>query len=504
MADNRRIVKNTLFLAMRMPVVLLVGLFTSRVVLQQLGEVDFGVYQVVGGFVLLIAFINSALITSIQRFMNVELAKGSEGNLQQVFAAACKCILLVVIAFLIIAATGGLWVVDRVLSIPPDRFVAARFVYVCAVVTMVIEFFRVPYFASLVAHERMGFYTWHTIIDAALKLSAGFMLFVIGDYRLEFYMLMLVGVAIVLNVVLVLYCRSIFPHLHFSFHVPLSRVREIGKFVGWTSLNSMSTISYQQGGNVILNVFYGVTLNATMGITNQVKSGVTALARNVLLASSPPMIRAFNTGDTADFLMLFTRITRIVFYIILLLGLPVLLNADFILHIWLTKIPPSAIAFMQAVILFCMVDALTGPLETAMYACGRLGTYQISVCVLWVLYLPLLFLCYWLGGAAVWVINLQIVMNILIVGVRFFFVRRFCGISLRVYFRQALWPIVKVVAIGVPLPVIVAACTSGATCFFASSATACVAVAGAILLAGLTASERHSVVGSIAKKFSSN
>lgn len=498
MVDNKRIMRNTLFLALRMPIVFVVGLFMSRVVLQELGTVDFGIYQVVAGFVLMIAFVNSALTTSIQRFMSVELVRPG-GDMQTVFGAACKCILIVCLIFLFFAETAGLWLWTSILDIPEAKLHSAMIVYQLALVTTVIEFFRVPYFSMLVAHEKMQFYTYHTLGDSALKLVVSFSLFLVHGDKLTAYAAMLVGVAVLLNVILVVYCRMQFPHVRFSFRAPFARVKEITGFVGWTSLNSLSFIFSQQGGNMILNIFYGVTLNATMGIVNQVKNGITTLSRNLLLASSPPMIKAFNGGEYSEFEKLFTRITRIVFYIILFFGLPVMLNANFILEVWLVNIPPEAALFLQWMVVYCLVDALTGPMETAMYACGRLGAYQVSLFICWAMYLVLLYLVYHFGAGASWIVKMQIAVNVVVVITRFWFVHRYCEVPLLRYLKDAILPLLCVAILGSIVPVATCFFTEGLTRFLVSGTASVLSVGAAIYFVGLKSGERAKVRAKLKK-----
>lgn len=502
MADNKRIARNTLFLALRMPFVLVVNLFTSRVVLQELGTVDFGVYQVVAGFILLIAFINSAMTVTVQRFMNVEMVKGDKADMQGVFAASCKCILLVGVLFVVFAETAGLLMLQYVIDIPEARVDAAFWVYQFAVLTMLIEFMRVPYFSMLVAHERFQFYSYHTIADGAFKLTVAIMLFMIPNHKLVVYAAMLVGVALLLNAILVAYNNYVFPGIRFSLRAPWKRVREIGGFVGWTSLGSVSSMVYQQGGNLVLNVFFGVTLNATMGIVNQVKSGITLLARNLMFASSPQIIKSYSAGNTSDFRSLFTRTTRLLYFIVLFFGLPVMFNAQFILDFWLGvgHVPPFAALFMVWIVVYCLVDVLGGPLDTCIYACGKVGKYQVMQAVMSVIYLVALYVAYRLGGQAVWVIVMLALINVLVMAARFWFVSRYCDVPLWTYLSQAILPMAAVTAVCIVLPVVTAVYMQPGTArFFATCGVSVVSTALTVYWLGFNGRERKAVIGKIRK-----
>lgn len=501
MADNGRIMRNTLFLAVRMPMVLLVGLLTSRVVLEQLGTVDFGVYQVVAGFIMLMAFINSAMTMSIQRFMNVEMVKSEGADMQTVFAASCKCVLFASFGFLIAAESIGIWLIECVLSIPADRHLAAMAVYQLTLLTTIIEFFRIPYTSQLVAYEKMQFYAYYTIIDCIGKLAVAYALVLIAGNRLIWYAVMLVGVSVVLSIFLVLYSRHYFKGTHFSFKAPMSRVREITGFVGWTTLASGSSLVYQQGGNIILNIFYGVTLNATMGIVNQVKGGVTALARNLMLASSPQIIKSYNAGDRRDFESLFTRTTRLLYYIVLLFGLPVMLNTDFILNIWLANVPPMADIFLIWMVIYCLVEVSAGPLDTAIYACGRMGWYQIMQGAMSVVYLVALYVAYRFGAPAQWVIVLLAIVNAVVLVMRFTFVHYYCDLSPGCYLRDSILPMLAVTVLTAAPSFAVAYYTPAGSAlrFWTTCSTAVVATLLAVYAVGLKGGERKKVTGKVRK-----
>lgn len=500
MADSTLIMKNTMFMAVRMLFSMGVSLFTSRVVLQQLGVTDFGIYSVVAGLALMMSFFTSALSTAMQRFMSVELATGRFGGMRQVFAASCGCIVVLAAAFLILAETGGIWFMNTTLSIPAGRLPDAHIVYQLALVIALIEMMRVPYDSLIISHERMSFYAYNSIFEVCLKLTMALMLALTPGTKLLVYMALLIAVALAVNCSYIWYCRRTFPTLRFSLRTSRANMLEIGKFAGWNVITSISDIGYQQGSAMILNVFYGVTLNATLGIANQVKFAVTAFTRSVQSAANPQLIRIFAAGERADFSLLFQRISRVSFFLVAAIGMPIIINAPYILQLWLSVVPPNGVAFVRLMVVFCMVDSLTGPLWVSMQATGRIAVYQIVISVTWLMCLPLIYLVFSLGLPSYWMMLVLIGINISLLTVRVLFTHHYCGVSLDSYLFGVLGRILLVAA-GSCLPTswTLILGLSPLVLLFTSTAVWCAALALMVYAAGLTATERAAVRSRISR-----
>ena len=235
----------------------------------------------------------------------------------------------------------------------------------------------------------MSFYAYSSILEVSLKLITAILLIMISGNKLTIYMLLLVGVAMMINIIYVLYVRHIVPELRFSIRAERQQIIEIGKFSGWNIITSLSDISYQQGTSMIMNVFFGVTFNASMGIANQVKSAVLSFSRSLQLAASPQIIMSYSVGNRQEFSLLFLSISKISFYCVAMLGVPILLNTEYIMELWLTIIPPQGTMFVQFMIVFCLVDCLSGPLWVTMQASGKIAMYQIVIGVVWMTSLPM-------------------------------------------------------------------------------------------------------------------
>lgn len=494
MADSRLIMKNTMYMAMRMLLSMGVALYASRVVLEQLGVTDYGIYSVVAGLALTMNFFTSALSSAMQRYMSVEIATGRFGGMQHVFAASWGCVFMLAAAFLVVAESGGLWFLNTTLSIPESRIGDAHIVYQLALVISLIEMMRVPYDSLVIAHERMSFYAYNSILEVCLKLLMALMLSIVPGTKLLVYMVLLILVALTINGSYILFCHKRFPGLHFSLRTTRSRMSEISKFAGWNVLTSLSDIGYQQGTAMILNVFHGVTLNATLGITNQVKFAVTAFTRSVQSAANPQIIKSFAAGNHAEFSTLFQRISRVSFFLIMLVAVPVMINTPYLLNLWLPVTPPDVVTFVRLMAVFCMIDSLTGPLWVSMQATGKIKRYQIVISVLWLLCIPLTYLVFALGMPAYSMVLVLIGIDSVLIGVRILFTRHYCGIRVRTYLGGILLRILGV-SIGAILLCgwVLVVDLSPLGLLFTSTAVWCIATALMVYTVGLTDSERKAI-----------
>lgn len=490
MAENKRILKNSMFMAVRMLVTMGISLFTSRVVLQQLGVTDFGIYSVVGGLSMIVAFLTSSLTAAIQRYMNVELGQTGGKNMQRIFACCCVCVSLTALVVLLLAETAGLWFLNSKLSIPPGRMWDANVVYQLSLVIVLGEIFRVPYNSLIMAYEKMSFYAYNSIIEAALKLTVVTLLSWIAGDKLFIYMFLLIGVAVGITVSYVVYCRRRFREIHFSLKAPWRDTAEIGRFTGWNVLTSLSDIAYQQGSSMILNIFYGVAFNATMGITNQVKTAVFSFTRSVQYASNPQIVQMYSSGDHPGFVKLFMQTSRISAFLVLFIGLPLLINMNFVLDVWLADVPPQAARFARLMVIFCMVDSLTGPLWISMQAYGRIASYQIVVSCCWILCLPLTYVAYRNGMAPWALIEVMIAIDVVLIAVRAVYNKFCCRVGLWLYAKMVIVRLVAVAVAGSVLPVALSLVMDSPTAmFFATTALSCVTVPVAVYFLGCSAAE---------------
>lgn len=492
MANNALIMKNTAFMAIRMIFSLAVSLYTSRVVLQQLGVVDFGIYSIVAGIVAFVAFLRSSLSTAIQRFMNVELAVTKGAESQRVFSASWGCIICLIVVFVVIAEAVGLWYINTKLNIPPGKMTDAHIVFQISVLIVIIEMLRIPYNALIISREKMAFYAYNSIIEVVLKLLLAIALILVSGNKLVWFIWFLVAIAIFINLTYVIYCRKILPALRFSLRVDRPKMKEIGKYIGWNAVTSLSDISYQQGSAMILNFFFGVAYNATMGITNQIKTAVFSFTGSVQSASNPQIVQTFASGQHDEFTRLFIRISKISFFCMAFLGVPILLNSQWLLSVWLADVPPMANIFAKLMIIFCMVDSLVGTLWITIHASGHIARYNIVVGIIWLLCLPLTFLVYKLGLPPYSLIAVMIFIDSLLIVIRVRFTQRLCNVPASLYYKKVILRILCVLIAALAIPLAIRLCLKEADfiTFLITSVTWTLTMITATYFIGFTANER--------------
>ena len=489
-------------MAVRMVITMAISLYTSRVVLSQLGITDFGIFIVVGGVTVIMSFFTCALSAAIQRYMNFELGMTEGKGLQQIFSASWVCICLISIAFVILVETVGMWFLVCKLDIPPGRIADAKIVLHLSMLIVVLELIRVPYNSLIVAYEHMSFYAYNSIIESLLKLAAVVALSLISGNKLLVYMFLLILVALLINVSYAVFCRLHFPHIRLSLRVGMSKVKEIGRFAGLNVLTSLSDIAYQQGSGMILNIFYGVGFNATMGISNQVKTAVASFTRSLQIAANPQIIKNYAASDFETFRKLFSMVSRISYFAVLFLGMPILVNTEFVLNLWLTELPPDAVVFVRLMILFCLIDSLVGPLWVTMQASGKIAGYQVVISALWIMCLPLIYLAFHFGLPPYWLLAVLIAIDFVSIWIRIGFSSHYCNISVAYYAVKVLLPVagVTVVSTLLVLPMINVV-DSQLVCFLLSSAVWCVICPLAVYFIGLDSGERRSLRKTVAKYF---
>lgn len=487
-----RIAKNTFMLYIRMGVVMLITFWTSRIVLEKLGEDDFGIYSVVGGVVVLFAFLNGALTQATQRFLNFELGKRDFSRLSKVFSTSFAVHIAIALLVLVLAETLGVWFLNTQLNIPAERMAAANWVYRLSVAGTLVGILRTPYNAAVIAYERMSFLAYLSIGESVGKFVILFFIGFGGFDKLVFYAALMLAVLVLSALINVAYCCRAFPQI-VKLRVPrdASLFREILSFSGWQLISGVATLSSSQGVNMVLNIFCGVAVNAAMGIANQVSGAVYQFVANFQTAFSPQITKSYAENDKAYFMNLIFRSSKISYFMMFFIALPVWLNADFLLGLWLVDVPAHTCAFVQLTIILSMIDALNGPLWMSIGATGNIRTYAICVSSLNLLNLPLAYFALRAGMAPESVLVIRIGTNLLMMGSRLIILRKAILLPVRSYLSTVCVPVLLVSALAIPMPMLVGTkILNSWTQFFSTSATAVVISAPVIWFLGLNASER--------------
>ncbi len=413
-SKNKRIAKNTIFLYIRMIVVLLVGLYTSRVVLNVLGVEDYGVYNVVGGFVSLFAFLNATLSASLQRFYNYEGSCKGENGYTNVYSLGIRVHAILAISVLAILETFGIWYINNVMVLPEGRLSAAHYLFQFSITSMLMVIMKIPFSAIIIAKEKMNFYAVVSIIEALLRLGIALILpFVNGD-KLIIYGLLYLGVSTFDFILNVVYAKTNFKFLHLLKNIDKSLLKEILSFSGWNLFGTVIFMLKGQGVNLLLNAFFGTVVNAARGVAFQVNSAIMGFSSNISISFRPQLISSYAEGNKNRAFNLFMSQSKICYCLVLMLITPVIIEINPILHLWLgSAVPEYTDIFTALVLIDAMICTLNAPVTQIVHATGNIKLYQILSSVVNIFLLPICWLFLYMGYDAWTVFLITIIVSII-------------------------------------------------------------------------------------------
>lgn len=417
-------------------VTLLVTLYTSRVILKTLGIDDFGIYNVVGGVIVLFSFIATSLRSATQRFISYELGLGDQGDINKVYSMSLICHIIMVLLIFVLAETIGLWFIENKLNIPPDRMMATRWVYQFSIITFIANIFQAPYNAIIIAYEKMSFYAYISILDVLLKLAVAFLIVISPWDKLIVYSILLSIVSIVSVLIPFIYCKLKLCIGKFRLVRERGLFSKILGYSGWTMLNGCAVLTAQQGGNILLNVFNGVAANGAFGIANQVSGAIYGFVYNFQSAFQPQIVKQYAAKEYGSLYKLIGRSSVFSYYLLLLIAVPFCISTDYVLTLWLGSCPEYATVFCQLMILYFLMDALQAPLWMLIGAKGKMAGYTIWSTVLVFLNIPVSWLFLKAGYSVYIVFIVRAAINLITCLIRPFYVRYLIdSFSLREYVR---------------------------------------------------------------------
>lgn len=490
---NKRIAKNTFYLYVRMLIIMAISLYTSRVVLNMLGVEDFGLYNVIGGVVSLLAFLNSSMSVSVQRFLSFEMGqKGSERKIAKVFSMSLNIHLLIALLFFIILETVGLWFVKNEMNIASGRMDAAIFVFHFSILTCCANFVRVPYISLIIAYEKMEIYAYVSIVEVILKLLLVYLL-VLGDFdRLVVYSVLTFIATCILTLIYIICCRVKFDSSRYVYFWDKALFLKLTGFASWSALGELSWAFTIQGVGILLNIFFGTIINAARGISMQVNAAISGFVSNFQAAINPQIIKSYADNDLSTMLSFVYRGTRLSFYLILLASLPICLNIDFVLRLWLHIAPDYTSEFCRLVIINIMLDTLSNLFATVAKAHGKIRNYQIIVSFLLLLNFPVSYLVLILGASPVSILYVYSIISVLLLLIRISLIQRMLRRSIcQEYFKLVLSPILKVSTFALILPLLFHyTMSAGALTFVLSLFICCLSTCISIYFLGLQDAEK--------------
>ena len=432
----------------RMFFLMILGLFTSRVVLESLGESDFGIYSVVGGVVAMFSVISGALTAAVNRFITFEMGKADSAQLGKVYSTAVNVQIILSILVVLLAEPIGLWFIDNKMTIPPDRIEAARMVMHFSLLSFVINLMSVPQMAAITAHEKMSAYAYIGILDAVLRFVAAVLISKSASDRLVTYSILMAFVVFTVRIAYGIYCRRKFPECRYKFVYDRPLIKEMAGFAGWSFIGTASGVLRDQGGNILVNLFSTPAVNAARAIAFQLNGVVQNFVTNFMTAVNPQITKSYASGDNVYMHSLLRRSSRMSFYLLFILSLPILFNTDFLLGLWLASVPASTSAFVKLFIIFSLSESISNPLITAMLATGRIRNYQIVVGGLQLMNLPVSFVLLKLGYAPEVTVVVAIVLSQICFAARLIMLRRMIGLSSSEYLSRVYFNILKVALTG--------------------------------------------------------
>ena len=419
--NNKRIAKNTLLLYLRMFFTMAVSLYTSRAVLNTLGVVDYGVYNVVGGIVVVFSFVNGAMATATQRYITFALGKQDENWLKTVFSTALQIHLMLSVAVVLLTETIGLWFLYNKMQIPVDRISAAFWVLQCSIGTSVIMILSVPYNATIIAHERMSAFAYISVLEVILKLAIVFLLLISPFDKLIFYAILFM------------------------------LFKEMLGFAGWNIFGNMAGMLSAQGVNLILNVFFGPAINAARGLAVQVQTAIEQFAANFQMAANPQITKTYAQGDLESMHKLIIRTSRITFFLLFMFTLPLFFYAEGILKLWLKIVPQYTAIFLQLSLLVSIVDGVGNPLMTAAQSTGNIRKFLTIIAIIALTIAPISYVVLKLGASPYFVYIVHLAICSVIFVVRSCLIKPLIHLSIGHYYKSLLSSVIPVVLISVPI-----------------------------------------------------
>lgn len=426
--NNRRIAENTMFLYVRMLISLAVQLYTSRVILNALGISDYGIYNVVGGMVTMFAFMSNTMSTAAQRFMSYAIGKNDEDDLRKTFVVST--IILWGIAFIVflLVESVGLWFLFNKLNIPDGRMFAAFCIFHFSVITLFVTIISIPYNAEIIAHEKMSIFAGFSLIDIFLKLGAALLLTILPESidRLITYGCSLMIISILSRTLYTIYCKKYFVECsnnHYNFDK--DKGISILSFFGWNTIGSLAYVTKEQGVNILINIFFDTIVNAARGVTNQVIGAIQGFVSNFQLAMNPQITKYCAKRDFNNLFKLVQRGAKFSIFLYFFIALPIFLDLDYILNLWLVEVPEHTFSFIRLTLVLMMIEALSSPIIICLLAVGKVKWYQIIVGGLQIMNLPISYIALKLGYQPEVTIKVAIVISFLSLLIRLLLLNKY-------------------------------------------------------------------------------
>ena len=500
--NGKRIAKNTLMLYFRMLFMMFLGLFTSRIVLDALGENDYGVYNVIGGVVSMFSIISGALNAAVSRFITFEMGKGGEARLNKVYSTAVTIQLILALIVVLLAEPAGIWFIDNKMTIDPARIPAARWVLQFSLLAFVVNLMSVPQMASITAHEKMSAYAGIGILDGLLRFGVALLIKYSATDRLILYSVLMAVAVLIVRLAYGIYCRRHFEECRYRPVFDGRLIREMFSFAGWNFIGVTAGVLRDHGGNILVNLFAGTAVNAARGMALQLSNAVQGFVTNFMTAVNPQITKSYAAGDREYMLSLVRKASRMSYYLLFIIVLPVLFNTEYLMGLWLKEVPAQSVSFARLFLVLSLSESISNPLMTSALATGRIRRYQSVVGGLIMLNLPVSYVFLKAGAPPEVTVAVAIGISQICFFARLAILRGLVGLSARQFIIRVYCNVLCVTAAALVLPLLTGRYMPDGFGGFCLSLAVCVVSAGlSVLFIGCSRDERRDMMTMLLKPF---
>ncbi len=452
---NKRIAKNAVLLYVRTLLVMIVSLYTSRVVLQTLGVDNYGVYNVIGGMVAMFSVVTGPISAAISRFLTYGLGKGNIYELRIIFSTSINIQILLSLIVVILGETIGLWFLNNKLNIPAGSMYNAHWVLQCTIISIVIGMINMPYSALIVSHEKMGVFAYMSILDVFFKLGLAFFITAFPTNTLIYYSVGIVLIGLIQRLIYLIYCSGKFEECRYKLIIDRDIFKQMTGFAWWTFLGGTAYIFNTQGVSMIMNVYFGVAVNTAKGIAMQVESSVMSFVSSFTTAFTPQITKSYAEGDKDFMVSIMCRGSKFSVFLILLFLIPLEFEAPMVLRLWLGEEPVDSALFLRLSLICTATMLLGNPFYQGIIATGNIRNYQIVVTVVGCSVFPLTWLAYKIGLAVDTFYWIYFVVYNILIWIRMWFCKRILGFRIKNFVKGVFIPVILCTLLSIPVPGII-------------------------------------------------
>lgn len=500
--NNKRIAKNTLFLYLRMFLMMAISLFTSRVVLSTLGVSDYGIYNVVGGVVAMFGLLSGSITNSITRFLTFELGKEDYEQICKVFSTSLNVMFILSAVIFVVGEIVGIWFLNYKMNIPAGRMDAANWVFQCSLVTFIISLISIPYNSTLVAHEKMSAFAYISIFEVVMKLLIVYTLYISPFDKLKTYVVLLLLLSVVIRFIYGYYCKKHFQEASYHFVYDKALLKQMTSFAGWNFFGQGAYLMNNQGVNIVINIFFGVTINAARGIATQVNNAVSQFVSNFMTALNPQITKLYANGNYKEMHKLIYRGAKFSYFLMLFFLIPICLETELILKIWLNIVPDFAVEFVRWTLVITTMGMLSNTLITALHATGKIKRYMIIVGFVEFSNFPLTYLVLKIGYGALSVYYVYFCVYLVLMFLRLYLIKGLIQMKAIEYIKEVYVKVAIVTFFAFIVPFVICVYQSDSYlrfCFV--TIISCISTTISVLYYGITKHERNKICEFVKNKF---